>query len=132
MYEHNRVSVLPKLDWRVVYADAAGPRFDVVLINAGLGPAKVSDLKISVDGAIYGMADGTACDQIDTLLGVTPQHGDQSDCFSIDQEDWTYVRPNERLVLYTTGPGKTLNTDAFPTIGVSAQSCSLYNQCEDL
>lgn len=132
-YEHNRLSVMPKLDWRTVYGDDKGQRLDIILINAGLGPAKVSNLKISVNEKIVPMEGARACTTLDDLLEADSLNSTQAKCFSVDVDDWVFLKPDEKLVLYSTGASSDeIDTDIIESIGVTARYCSLYDQCEEL
>ena len=117
-YQHNRLSVMPKLDWREAYGDPTTPQLEITLINAGLGPAKVSDIKITVNSTILPIADGRACDHLNALIGAVA-----AQCFIIPKDDWVFVKPNDTLVLYRAGTPKAATVDltGLDAIGVSAR-----------
>lgn len=130
MYEHNRISVMPKLDWRIAFGGGQASRVEVTLINAGLGPAKVSDIKLVVNNAIYPLSEGKACAVIEALTGATATAKGAA-CFAIDVDDFVYIKPDDKLVLYSSGT-QPINADAITQLSAQALYCSLYDQCEDL
>jgi len=126
MYQHNRLSVQPKLDWRLE-TDLANGAVKLFLINAGLGPAKVSRMRVVLDGIQVPIAGAEVCAALDTTLNTTGH-----DCFEMGDDDWIFLRPNATLTLYAANVTEPEALDALDDLRIGANYCSLYDQCETL
>jgi len=129
---HTRLSVQPRVDWRIEQISEAGSVI-VSLANLGFGPAIISDVTLMFDGEPLGPADPATCDEMDRRLG---RDGDAWDtaCFTITGE---YVlRPGDSVVIYGSRPDETLagqdhtkDEIDFRRVSADARYCSFYEDC---
>lgn len=132
-YDHNRVSVTPKLDWRKYYnySDFA---FELRLVNRGLGPAIVRHLEVTIDGKNFTTDTMLACGKLDQFLGLDEFEHEQNACWTMPLDEELYLKVDEEIVVYRVGRRTDTGTEWVGTqkadlIGLFADYCSLYNQC---
>lgn len=136
-YQHNRVSLMPKLDWRFEYNRSNDFVFQIRLINAGLGPAIISQASILIDGRSLGGLNAASCSAIDEWVGLTGIEHIGNSCWSMEQGEEIYMNPSEELILYQIGPHNSgedrwVSTSQVQRIGVLAEYCSFYGDCQTL
>lgn len=132
-YDHNRVSVTPKLDWRKYY-NYADFSFELRLVNRGLGPAIVRNLEVTIDGENFTTDNMLACGKLDHFLGLNEFEHEQNACWIMSLDEELYLKVDEEIVVYRVGRRSDTGTEGVGTqtahlIGLSADYCSLYNQC---
>lgn len=133
-YEHNRVSISPKLDWRFDYNIENGSVFKIRLVNVGLGPAIVKDISLVIDEEIVGLFNFATCGKLDIFLDIDELDHSANVCWGMEAEEELYMKSGEEITLYNVGPNKYEKTKWVPPsqagrVGVFANYCSFYNEC---
>ena len=132
-YDHNRVSITPKLDWRTSY-NYSDYAFELRLINTGLGPAIVRDLEVTIDGVSFATDTMLACGKLDEFFDLTEFEHEQNACWTMALDEELYLRVDEEIVVYRVGKrvdseNEWIGTHKAHSVGLSANYCNLYNQC---
>lgn len=126
---HTRLSVQPRLEWRVE-ADTRTGVFEVTLVNVGLGPAILKSAAIAVDGTERPFSGLETCAVVSEALGRTPEAFD-THCFV--QSGDRVIRDGESLSLYQSVPAPGTTPDAtvedYRRLSVSGTYCSFYEDC---
>jgi len=133
--EHNRLSVRPQLDWRI--EEDRNGRLTVALINVGLGPAVVENVRLVHDGRELGLVGEDACSQLSAVVNRADIEAWEQTCFTLGDsaEAEIYLNDDDRLVLYESEPRsgvEWLPAGAAEHITIRATYCSLYEQCFSL
>lgn len=130
---HARLSVQPRLEWRVAQDDDAGT-FALSLVNGGIGPAITSNVELVFDGRVLGPIGPETCEALDRALGHDGPDWETA-CVRLPSEN--VIRPGESMVIYGTRPDQS-NTreqplapvvDLLPKIEARARYCSFYGEC---
>lgn len=130
--EHIRLSVRPQLDWRI--EEDRNGRLTVSLINVGLGPAAVRNVRLVHDGRDLGLASEDACNHLSIAIGRADIEAWEQTCFTVGDtaEAEVYLDEDDRLVLYETEPRPSVEwrpAGATEHIAITAVYCLLYQQC---
>jgi hypothetical protein len=131
MRRHARLSVQPRLEWRLAEETRSG-LFEISLANVGLGPAIVKSLAIRLDGTPKPLADLAACDEIGAALGRSRDDFDTR-CF-VQQND-RVIPAGTELPLFRSepAPGRAAPDEAalpdYRRFSVSGTYCSFYEEC---
>jgi hypothetical protein len=129
---HTKLSVQPRLDWRVEQ-DVSTGTVTFSLINVGFGPAVLTEVSLYFGDEDLGPAGAEACAGMDRRLG---RDGDAWDtrCFAMQGE---YVlRPGDSVLLYgsrpaaagTAGDERVAAVD-IGKVSADARYCSFYEDC---
>lgn len=128
---HARLSVQPRLEWRVIENTRTGI-FEINLVNVGLGPAILKSVAVSIDGTAKPLSGLDVCAEISTSL-ARPDAVFDSLCFV--QATERIVPAGEELSLYRSepAPGEAVDPSAPPPdyrrFGVTGSYCSFYEEC---
>lgn len=130
-FKHNRLSVQPALDRRWTTAfDGARSTVELRLLNAGLGPAVVTDFAAGKKGEELAKFSDQACAALQTVFDP----GSLEDCLRLNPGVPVMLRPNEDIVVFRLRrEGAHLPTfnELLRDIDLSARVCSLYDDCVD-
>jgi hypothetical protein len=132
-YNHNRVSVSPKLDYRIEANTTSDGLLKIELINVGLGPAIVKNILVTFDKVAIGRSGWETCSKIDQIYGLNNIEAFEKYCWILSEEEEIYLREDEEITIYQHKP-KNQNDDYvlgddFKRLGLSVRYCSLYNDC---
>ena len=128
---HARLSVQPRLEWRIDADDRAG-MLTVSLANVGLGPAILKTVSILIDGQPRPLTDLQTCEEISRQVG---RPADTFDTYCLVQSSERVVRAGDTLELYRSQPAPEHAGDhASPGVdyrrfGVAGTYCSFYEDC---
>ena len=133
---HMRLSVQPRVDWRIE-EDAGAGTVILSLANVGFGPAVVSDLAFVIDGEAVRATGPEACAEVDGRIGRGDAERWDTACFSNIGE---YVlRPGDTVVIYGNRPAPAHADEDhaasrvdFRRFGATARYCSFYEECWSL
>ena len=136
-YEHNRVSVSPKLVGATHLRASSDDFFRVEIVNVGLGPAIVRNASITFNGQSLGKLGAEACDKLSGLLNVDAEEHSYMICWEQVDGENMYLRAGDSITLYRFGGRRDGATIEFPshpmkTVNVTADYCSFYDVCERL
>lgn len=130
---HTRLSVQPRVDWRLIHDGATG-EISITLVNSGFGPAIIKHAALLHDGVELGRSDFEACDGLAAALGRAGDAWD-TNCFVLGDD---YVlRPGESVQVFGSepAPGRPIpgrEEIAYDKLGVTADYCSFYDDCWSL
>lgn len=128
---HTRLSVQPRIDWRVMQ-DAATGSLAFSLVNVGFGPAVMEEVVMFFDGETLGPIGTDTCAELARRIG---REGDtwDTDCSAIEGE---YVlRPGDSLTLFASRPSPSATSDHRVSeadarkVSANARYCSFYDEC---
>jgi hypothetical protein len=129
---HARLSVQPRLDWRIEQDSTAGT-IKLSLVNVGFGPALMREVALIVDGDRIPTSGTAACNEIDRRLG---RDGDAWDTACITISGEYVLRPGDSVLLYGNRPAPNLANDDhdqdsidYRRLGAEALYCSFYEEC---
>lgn len=129
---HARLSVQPRLEWRIEADDRAG-LLAVSLTNVGLGPAILKTVSIAVDGQARPLSDVRVCEDISRQIG---RPADSFDTYCFVQSSERVVRAGDTLELYRSQPAPVHAGDDhtgqgadYRRFGVVGTYCSFYEEC---
>jgi len=132
-YKHNRISVIPKLDWRISFNEL-DYLFELKLINVGLGPAIIENLNIVFEDELRSTDTLNACLDLDAFLDSTGKDQEVNFCWTMANDEQVFLRSGEELIIYRVGHDdisdrKWIAPKQAQSVGLYANYCSLYNQC---
>ena len=124
---HNTLSVRPAVNFVVNLAPIYGDVSGLQIRNEGFGPAKISELKVYLDGKI--IRDWTQV----TILAASMMRSQNSVRWGSFDSDIS-LRPGEAKQIYTVNSQEVSNTVAFNNliqkrIFVIVKVCSIYEEC---
>ncbi len=129
---HARLSVQPRLEWRVE-TDSAGT-LGYSLVNNGFGPAVLTDLTLAVDGTPVGPDGLETCGRIAALLGRSDPARWETHCF--DKEGDLVIRAGDRITIFASRavPGSPATEppparEDYLRVTASGRYCSFYDEC---
>ena len=126
---HTRLSVQPRLEWRVSAGQdgALAYRID----NDGFGPAILKELRLDLDGAPVGSDGPATCAEIDRRLGRGAPDW-ETGCFDMDGD--FVIRAGAGVTVYTSRPKSAAAQGQGPAVDYlrltpMARYCSFYEDC---
>ncbi|HVL19909.1 MAG TPA: hypothetical protein VM422_02805 [Amaricoccus sp.] len=131
---HARLSVQPRLEWRLVEESRSGV-FEISLANVGLGPAIVRSVAIGVDGIPKRLTDLAGCEAIAAALARSREEFDTR-CF-VQQND-RVVRAGTELPLFRSepadghAPADEVELPDYRRFSVTGTYCSFYEDCWEI
>ncbi len=130
--KHARLSVQPRMDWRLS-EDGDSGEVRITMINAGFGPAIVTDVVFFHGETEIGPAGFPTCDRLDGLLG---RAGDDWDTACFVMSDEYVLRPGDEALIYASVAAPELSPEEredklidFEKVMVEIRYCSLYEDC---
>jgi hypothetical protein len=128
---HTRLSVQPRIDWRVEQdSDARSITFS--LVNVGFGPAVIKEASLHFDGEALGPLGLATCAELDRRLG---RDGDAWDAACVAMDGDYVLRPGDTILLYGSRPSPA-NAGGHPAdetdvgrVSADARYCSFYDDC---
>ncbi len=131
---HQRLSVQPRLDWKVDVTRDGEATY--ALANVGFGPAVLKSLTLTVDGKPVGPDGPATCAAIDTALGRGAP-GWLTSCF--DMEDEYVIPAGNSVLIYASlkAPGSTatapaMSPETYLRLAARGTYCSFYDDCWSL
>jgi hypothetical protein len=129
---HTRLSVQPRVDWRIE-EDAASGTIALTLVNMGFGPAVISDLAFVIDDKPIPANGPDACNEVSRMIGRDGEVWDTA-CFSNENE---YVlRPGDSVMIYGNRPAPahpagdhSADLVDYRRFAASGTYCSFYEDC---
>lgn len=133
-YEHNGVSVSPKLVAATHLRAVRDDFFRVEIVNVGLGPAIIRDASITFDGQSLGELGTEACNKLSDSLNIKPDDHTFMTCWAQADGENMYLRAGDSVTVYQFGQrrdGATVEFSADPmtSVNVTAEYCSFYDVC---
>jgi hypothetical protein len=132
---HARLSVQPRVDWRIEM-DAASGLITLSLANAGFGPAVVSGVAFVIDGEPIPATGLDACREVSRRIG---RDGDAWDIGCFSNEDEYVLRPGDSVVIYGNRPAPAhaaadhaADIVDYHRFGASGRYCSFYEDCWEI
>jgi hypothetical protein len=133
---HTRLSVQPRVDWRIE-EEAASGTIALSLVNVGFGPAIISELAYVIDGERIPAVDLDACVEVSRRIGRDDPARWDTSCIASDSE---YVlRAGDSVVLFgsrPTPPHAAADHSAalvdYRRFAASGRYCSFYEDCWDI
>ena len=132
-YHHNRISVRPKIDWRIDTNTPEHGLLDFRLVNVGLGPAIIKDILLVFDREIIGRVGSESCSKVDLLLGIEEIEPEYSYCWILNEEEEIYLREDEEITLYKVDIEDEnephVPETVFKKLGLHVEYCDMYDYC---
>lgn len=128
---HARLSVQPRLEWRLTEETGSG-LFEISVANVGLGPAIVRSIAVTLDGTPKSLASLEACDALAAALGRSGEDFDTR-CF-VQQTD-RVIPAGTALPLFRSEPAPghapqgEVELPDYRRFSVTGTYCSFYEDC---
>ena len=134
-YQHNRVSVIPRLTLQASASYVDKDLLQLTLVNVGLGPALVTDASITVRDVDHGKLGWPGCQAvIDHFELELPMHNPIL-CYALDED--VFLKAGESLTIFsigqrTDGERAIISAEKAKDIHAAGNYCSLYDECFEL
>jgi hypothetical protein len=132
---HARLSVQPRIDWRIEM-DAATGQITLSLVNVGFGPGVVSGVAVVVDGEPIPATGTDACLEVSRRIG---RDGDAWDTACFANESEYVLRAGDSILVYGSRPAPahagadhTAELVDYHRFGVTGRYCSFYEDCWEI
>lgn len=128
---HTRLSVQPRVDWSIQIGPTGEMSYS--LVNAGLGPAILTELNLMVDGEVVGPDGVATCAEVDRRLG---REGDDWETGCFDMEGDFVIRAGDSVVVYSSrreegvpGVSEPPRPEEYLRLKPAGRYCSFYEEC---